>query len=211
MLHTMCSGRDVKTRWVAPVACMNAPVCGVEVSKRAWCIARDRLTDLLCVVQKRVFPPYASQVGRALMRVLRKWPDEFGVHWFPALKIWAGIAKWALSYWLVCKVTWLLHTLNWCQSLEEVGAQSVVSDQRKPAFQWAKGRDLIPLPLPVVTNGEMRADKWQCIWGEDPMVDLSEGQRYEPLPRPSLAEVRKAIRSFPMFTAVGHDEWEPWS
>ena len=31
------------------------------------------------------------------------------------------------------------------------------------------------------------------------------------MPRPTLSEVRKAIRSFPMFTAVGHDEWEPWS
>ena len=74
-----CSGRDVKTRWVVPVASLNADVCDVEVSKRAWCISRDHLTDLLCVVQKRVFPSYASQVGRALMRVLRRWPDEFGV------------------------------------------------------------------------------------------------------------------------------------
>ena len=43
------------------------------------------------------------------------------------------------------------------------------------------------------------------------MLDLSAGQRFEPLPRPSLAEVRKAILSFSMFTAVGHDEWEPWT
>ena len=72
-----------------------------------------------------------------------------------------------------------------------------------------------------MTNGEMRADtqvlvddefrKWQCIWGEDPMADLSGGQMYEPLPRPSLAGVRKAIQAFPMFTAVGRDEWEPWT
>ena len=62
-----CSCRDVKTRWVVPVASVNAPVCDVEVWKRAWCIARDRLTDLLCVVQKWVVPSYASQVGRALM------------------------------------------------------------------------------------------------------------------------------------------------
>ena len=95
MLHTGASGRDVKTHGIAPVACVNAPVCDVEVSERAWCIARDRLTDLLCVVQKRVFPQYASQVGRALMRVLRNWPDELGVHWFAALKNWAVVASWA--------------------------------------------------------------------------------------------------------------------
>ena len=63
-----CERRGVKSRWVVPVACVNAPVCHVEMSKRAWCIARDRLTDLICVVQKRVVPSYASQVGRALMR-----------------------------------------------------------------------------------------------------------------------------------------------
>ena len=108
-----CSRRDVKTRWVAPVASGNAPVCDVEVSKRAWCIARDRLTDLLCVVQKRVLPSYASQVGRALMRALRRWPDDFGVHWYAALEIWAGIARWPLRSCLDCRATWLLHTLNW--------------------------------------------------------------------------------------------------
>ena len=81
-----CVRRHFKTRWVVPVACVNAPVCDVEVSKRAWCIARDRLTDLICVVQKRVLPSYASQVGRALMRTLPRWPDEFGVQWFAALK-----------------------------------------------------------------------------------------------------------------------------
>ena len=48
-----CSVRDVKMRWIAPVACVNAP--DVEVSKRAWCIARDRLTDLLSVVSKTIF------------------------------------------------------------------------------------------------------------------------------------------------------------
>ena len=65
-LHTGVLVVMFKTRWVVPVASVNAPVCDVEVSKRAWCIARDRLTDLLCVVQKRVVPSYASQVGRAL-------------------------------------------------------------------------------------------------------------------------------------------------
>ena len=64
--------REFKTRWVVPVASVNAPVCDVEMSKRAWCIARDRLTDLICVVQKRVVPSYASQVGRALTRALRR-------------------------------------------------------------------------------------------------------------------------------------------
>ena len=88
----------MKTRWVVPVASVNAPVCDVEVSKRAWCIARDRLTDLLCVVQKRVVPSYASQVGRALMKALRRWHDEFGVQWYAALKIWAGVATWALDF-----------------------------------------------------------------------------------------------------------------
>ena len=81
-----------------PAACVNAPVCDVDVSKHAWCIARDRLTDLLCVVQKRVFPQYASQVGRALMRLLRRWPDEFGVHWFGALKMWAMLASWTPEF-----------------------------------------------------------------------------------------------------------------
>ena len=72
----------VKTCWVVLAPCVNAPVCDVEVSKRAWIIARDRLTDLLCVVHKRVFPQFVSQVGRALLRLLRRWPDEFGGHWF---------------------------------------------------------------------------------------------------------------------------------
>ena len=76
-------------------------------------------------------------------------------------------------------------------------------------------------PCAVLTNGQMRADtqvlvddefrKWQCVWGEDPMADLSGGQMHEPLPRPSLTEARKAIRTFPTFTAVGGDEWEPWT
>ena len=66
-----------------------------------------------------------------------------------------------------------------------------------------------------LTNGEMRADisalddefrKWQCFWGEDPMADFGEVHMNEPLLRPSLNEVRKAIRSFPMFIAVGHDD-----
>ena len=100
-------------------------------------------------------------------------------------------------------------------------AQSVVSDHSKPAFQWTKGRDLIPLPVPVISDGELMADtqvlvddefrKWQRIWGKDPFDEFSEVQLNEPLPRPTLSEVRKAIRSSPMFTAVGHDEWEPWS
>ena len=89
-----CSVHEVKIRWIVPAACVDAPVCDVDVSKRAWCIARDRWTDLLCVVRKRVLPQYASQVGRALMRLLRRWPDEFGGHWFGALKIWAMLASW---------------------------------------------------------------------------------------------------------------------
>ena len=100
-------------------------------------------------------------------------------------------------------------------------AQSVVSDQSKPAFQWAKGRDLIPLPVLVMSDGELMADtqvlvddefrKWRRIWGKDPLGEFCEVQLNEPLPRPSVSEVRKAIQSFPIFTAVGHDEWEPWS
>ena len=96
-----------------------------------------------------------------------------------------------------------------------------MSDQSKPAFPWAKGRDLIPLPVAVMSDGELMADtqvlvddefrKRQCIWGKDPLAELGERQLNEPLPRPTLSEVRKAIRSFPMFTAVGNDEWEPWS
>ena len=72
-----------------------------------------------------------------------------------------------------------------------------------------------------MSDGEVRADtqvfaddefrKWQCIWGKDPMAEFCEVQLNEPLPRPTLSEVRKAIRSFSMFTAVGHDEWEPWT
>ena len=100
-------------------------------------------------------------------------------------------------------------------------AQTVVTDQNKPAFQWAKGRDFIPLPVPVMTDGELMADtqvlvddefrKRRRIWGEDPLSEFCEFQLVEPLPSPSLSEVRKAIQSFPMFTAVGYDEWEPWT
>ena len=121
------------------------------------------------------------------MRVLRKWPDEFGVQWFAA-QIWAGIARWApellagLQGHLAAAHAELVSITREL-SLEAASArvrrwkkwaQSAVSDQRKPAFQWAKGRDLIPLPVPVVSNGEMRADtqvlvdnefrKWQCIF-----------------------------------------------
>ena len=71
-----------------------------------------------------------------------------------------------------------------------------MSDQRKPTFQWAKGKDLIHFFEPVLTNGEMRA--------------LTGGQIFEPLPRPSV-KVRKAIATFPILTAVGRDEWEPWT
>ena len=181
------SCRDVKTRWVVLVACVNTPVYGVEVSKRAWCIARDHLTDLLCVVQKRVFPSYASQVGRALMTALRRWPDEFGGQWFAALMIWAGIARWAPDFLsglhghlaaardelaniardMSCKAA-SARVRRWRK-----WAQFVVSDQSKPAFQWTKGRDLIPLPVPVMSDGDMLADtqvlvddefrKWQCM------------------------------------------------
>ena len=230
-----CSRRDVKTRWVAPVASVNAPVCDVEVSKRAWCIARDRLTDLLCVVQKRVLPSYASQVGRALMRALRRWPDDFGVQWYAALKIWAGIARWAPEVLSglqghLAAAHYELATIALDLSLKAASArvrrwrkwaQSAVSDQKKPAFHWAKGRDLIPLPVPVMFDGKLMADtqvlvddefgKWQCNWRKDPMAEFCEVQLNELMPRPTLSEVRKAIRSFPMFTAVGHDEWEPWS
>ena len=169
---------------------MNAPVCDVEVSKRAWCFARDRLTDLLCVVQKRVLPSYASQVGRALMRALRRWPDEFGVQWYAALKIWAGvaIARWAPEVLSglqghLAAAHYELATIARDLSLKAASArvrrwrkwaQSVVSDQKKLAFQWAKGRDLIPLPVPVMSDGELMADtqvlvddefrKRQCIW-----------------------------------------------
>ena len=72
-----------------------------------------------------------------------------------------------------------------------------------------------------MTDGEMMADtqvlvddefcKWQSISGKDPMAEFCEVQLSEPMPRPTLSEVRKAIRSFPMSTAVGHDEWEPWT
>ena len=220
-----CSRREVKTRWVVPVASVNAPVCDVEVSKRAWCIARDRLTDLLCVVQKRGGPSYASQVGRALMRTLRRWQDEFGVQWHAALKISARVAQGHLAA-AHDELATIVHELSLKAASARVRrwrkwAQSVVSDQSKPAFQWAKGRDLIPLPVPVMSDGELMADtqvlvddefrKWRCIWGKDPFDEFGEVQLNEPLPRPSLSEVRKAIRSFPMFTAVGHDEWEPWS
>ena len=67
-----CSVHEIKIRWIVPAACVNAPVCDVDVSKRAWRIARDCLTDLLCVVRKRVCPQYASQVCRALMRLFAK-------------------------------------------------------------------------------------------------------------------------------------------
>ena len=43
------------------------------------------------------------------------------------------------------------------------------------------------------------------------MADLSGGHMNEPLPTPSLAEVRKTIATFPIYTAVGRDEWEPWT
>ena len=141
------------------------------------------MTVLLCV-QKRVFPSYASQVGRALMMVLRGWPDEFGGQWFAALKIWAGIARWAPDFLSGLQghlaaahdeLATIVHELSLKAASARIRrwrkwAQSVVSDQSKPAFQWAKGRDLIPLPVPVMTNvgdtqvlvdNEFR--KWQRI------------------------------------------------
>ena len=94
-----CSCRDVKTRWVAPVASVNALFCDVEVSKRAWCIARDRLTDLLCVVEKRVFPSYASKV--VVFSGMRR--SKFG----------RESRGGPLSSCLDCRATWLLHAMNW--------------------------------------------------------------------------------------------------
>ena len=65
---------------------------------------------ILCVVRKRVFPQYASQVGRALMSLLRRWPDEFGGHWFGALNIWATLASWTPELLCrVCRISWQLH------------------------------------------------------------------------------------------------------
>ena len=184
-----CSVRDVKTRWIVPAACVNVPVCDVDVSKRAWYICRDRWTDLLCVVQKRVFPQYASQVGRALLRLLRRWPDEFGVHWFEALKIWALLASWTCEFLTglqdhLAAARAELVSVTQALSLKAASArvrrwrkwaQTVVSEKRKPAFHWAKGRDFIHLPAPVLTKWRMRADtqvlvddefrNWQCIWG----------------------------------------------
>ena len=199
-----CVRREFKTRWVVPVANVNEPVCDVEISKRAWCIAQDRLTDLICVVQKRVVPSYASQVGRGLMRTLRRWPDEFGLQWHAALKIWAGVATWAPGFLSGLQghlaaahgeLATIVHELSLKAASARVRrwrkwAQSVVSDQSKPAFQWTKGRDLIPLLVPVMSDGELMADtqvlvddefrKWQRIWGKDPLGEFSEVQLNEP-------------------------------
>ena len=97
------------------------------------------MTDLLCVVQKRVVPSYASQVSRALMRVLRRWPHEFGFQRFAALKIWAGVATWApeflsaLQGHLADELATIAHELSIRAASARVRrwrkwAQSVVSD-----------------------------------------------------------------------------------
>ena len=70
-----------------PAPCVNAPVCATESSKREWIIARDLLTDLVCVVDRNVLPQHVSQVGRAMLRLLRRWPDEFGGHWLGSSKL----------------------------------------------------------------------------------------------------------------------------
>ena len=105
-----CVRPEFKTRWVAPVASVNAPVCDVEVSKRAWCIARDRLTDLLCVVQKRVssFICVASWSGidKGFAQMARR---IMVFRWYAALKIWAGIARWAPEV-----LVWIAGPLGCC-------------------------------------------------------------------------------------------------
>ena len=43
------------------------------------------------------------------------------------------------------------------------------------------------------------------------MCDLVVGRNFEPMPRPRVTNVRKAVATFPQFTAVGCSEWEPWT
>ena len=145
-----------------------------------------------------------------LMRALRKWHDEFGVQWYAALKIWAGSRGGPLSFLSglqghLAAAHDELATIARDLSLKAASArvrrwrkwaQSVVSDQSKPAFQWTKGRDLIPLPVPVMSDGELMADtqvlvddefrKWQCIWGKDPLAEFGEVQLNEPLAEANL-------------------------
>ena len=117
-------------------------------------------TDLLCVVQKRVFSQYVSQVGRGCY--------EDG----PMSLVVIGLGR-SKSGRLTLLQSQLADARADLASITEVlsiraatarvrrwkkWAQSVVSDQRKPPFQWAKGRDLVPLPIPVLVDGEMRAD-----------------------------------------------------
>ena len=74
----------------------------------------ETVWSICCVLFRNVLcPSYASKVGRALMRALRRWQDEFGVQWYAALKIWAGVARLALSACLDCRAIWLLHTMSW--------------------------------------------------------------------------------------------------
>ena len=91
---------------------------------------------------------------------------------FGALKIWAMVASWTRER-LTMLQSQLADASAELVSITEVLsiraatarvrrwrklAQSVVAGQRKPAFQWTKGRDLVPLPTPVLVDGEMRAD-----------------------------------------------------
>ena len=100
--------------------------------------------------------------------------------------------------------------------MEEMGSECGFG-----AFQWAKCKDLVPLPTPVVVNGEMRSNaqvlvdakigKWKQVWGDDPKCNLVLDRPFESLPRPDVADMRKAISMFPQIAAVGCDVWEPWT
>ena len=122
-------------------------------------------------------------------------------------KIWAGIARWAPDFLSGLhghlaaardELANIVHDLSLKAASARVRrwrkwAQSVVSDQSKLAFQWAKGRDLIPLLVPVMSDGELMADsqvlvddefrKWRRIWGKDPLGEFSEVQLNEPFCR----------------------------
>ena len=155
--------------------------------------SRLYLTDLLYVVQSPstlCVTRWSCIVGRALLRILRRWPHEFGGHWLGRCKF----GRWwqdgppellTLLQSQLADARAELMSITEALSVKAATArvrrwrkwaQSVVSDQRKPAFQWAKGRDLVPLPTSVVVDGEMRADaqvlvddeigKWQRV-GDD--------------------------------------------
>ena len=105
-------------------------------------------------------------------------------------------------------------------TVEEMGSKCGFGPE-EGRVSVAKSKDLVPLLTPIVVNGETCADaqvlvdaeivQWQHVWG-GPMCNLVVEQPFsESLPRSDVADVRKAIATFPRITAVGCDVWERWT